>query len=336
MKKSITLVAALSTLLCTARPAAAEPTPAGVSSENRVLAETLFYAAKGLMDEGRFPDACEKLGESYRLDPAAGTLLNLAVCHEKINHIASAWSEYRTAQADAVRLGRDDREALAKEHIALIEPELPWLSIEVPPAVRVEGLQVLRNGQPFNASAWSTEVPVDPGDVEVTAQAPGYLPEKVVIKIAKREHKKLELKALTLAPPPPATGWSATRTTGAVIFGAGLVSVGVGAVFGARSFSKKSDSDAHCELFDGERRCDAEGVANMSDARSAAWISDIGIGVGIAGLAAGTYLFIKGARHSSEAMPQSAKAPPRANSPTVSLSFRSVRSGGQALLVGSF
>ena len=41
---------------------------------------------------------------------AAGTLLNLAVCNEKIGKIASAWGEFRDSIAEARKQNRPDRE----------------------------------------------------------------------------------------------------------------------------------------------------------------------------------------------------------------------------------
>ena len=65
-----------------------------------------------------------KFAESHRLDPSGGTILNLALCHEKEGKLARSWSEFTEAIAFARRDYRADREAEAQDHAGKLEPRL--------------------------------------------------------------------------------------------------------------------------------------------------------------------------------------------------------------------
>ena len=64
---------------------------AGAEPRDPAAAEWLFREGRALMKKGDFAPACAKLAESQRLDPAVGTLMNLAECEERIGRTASAW-----------------------------------------------------------------------------------------------------------------------------------------------------------------------------------------------------------------------------------------------------
>jgi hypothetical protein len=299
----------------------------------------LFFTARGLMEAGRYPEACAKLGESYRLDAAAGTLLNLAVCHESEGRVASAWGEFRQALSDARKANRPDREELAKEHIAKLEPDLPFLTIIVPDLVRVKDLEILRNGVALGSGGWGTELPIDPGKVEIVTRAPGYLPKTKSITIAKRQHLSTTVEKLELAPVVETVaagdqGWSGKRKTGAVLFVTGVVGVGVGTYFGINALNLQKKANENCTTLDGELRCSQTGADYSEKANLNAWGANIAIGLGAVALISGTYLFITG--KNSEREPSPASNTQQAGHRHVSFAVAPTVGGAQGAVFGTF
>ena len=94
-------------------------------ADDTPIAESLFQQGLGAMERGDYGRACGLLAESQRLDPGGGTLLNLALCHERAGKIATAWARYHDALGIARRDAREDRITFAAEHIKLLEPRLP-------------------------------------------------------------------------------------------------------------------------------------------------------------------------------------------------------------------
>src|SRR5262245_14840909 len=116
------------TSLATVSPVSAQ------STDDRVAAESLFSSGRELMQAGKYQEACEKFESSRRLEPALGTTLNLANCYEKLGRTASAWAEFKSAAAEAQRLGDPTRKATALERAAALEPKLSrlWLQADDP------------------------------------------------------------------------------------------------------------------------------------------------------------------------------------------------------------
>jgi hypothetical protein len=311
-------------------PPGNEPT-----TDQRALAEMLFFTGKGMMGDNRIAEACPKFAESYRLDPAAGTLLNLAVCHEKEGKVASAWGEFHQALTEAKKANRQDRIDLATEAIKRLEPDLPFVSIIVPKEIRVPGLEVRRNGVPLGTGAWDTELPIDPGTNTITAVAPLYKEESTTVTLQKQQHATVTLQPLVLNPIeiPPPPYWNTKRKAGVGLIVGGVVAAGVGAVFGGLTLSEQSTSNADCPTRLGGLRCTGAGASAESSAQTFAWVSDFGIGVGVAAIVLGGTLFGLGSRGEASVAPVGA---PAATASTWDFHVTTSSHGGQGVLTHAF
>lgn len=300
-------------LLCTAGVASAQ------SGGQRAAAEALFRQGKQLMIDGKFKEACPKLEQSNRIDPAIGTLLYLAECYEKEGKVASAWATFSEAASKAQAEGQQDRAEMGRSRAQALEPKLSRLSLQVSADARsIEGYQVKRGEDIVDPSLWGVPVPVDPGEYAIVISAPGYQEYALKVRV-EGEGKTVEaqlpalVKAKAEAVPPPAPpdepppvdappqqqpgpvadggsgDGSGQRTAGIIIGGLGLAGIAVGSVFGFQAISKNDDAEKFCPR---GSKCDSqEGVDLTEDAKSAATVSNIAFGVGAAALIGGLVLY---------------------------------------------
>jgi hypothetical protein len=191
----------------------------------------------------------------------------------------------------------------------------------------VPGLIVKRDGLPIGTGAWGTPSPVDPGEHEVEATAPGKRPWKVsvtigaaadlqTVKVPLLDDEPTRPTAVASASPPlpvpaspgradsvaPSDGIS-LRFLGIVVGGVGIVGLGMSAYFGlhAKSLDADSTRDGHCKP---DNKCDATGYSLRSDAVNASNAATIALVAGGALAAAGVTLFLVGSP--KEAKPDAA------------------------------
>jgi hypothetical protein len=269
---------------------AAAPARGDGTATEKAEAESLFQEAKKLLARGKTPEACAKLQASLRLDPAGGTLMNLAMCHEIEGKTATAWTEFNEALAAARKAARRDREKAATEHMKALEPRLSHLTIAAPEAV--PGLEVKLDGVPVEANVLGTAISVDPGDHTAGATAPGREPWSTKLRIHEKESRTLTVPSLTSTapaappPPPPSTPWK--RPAGIAAAGAGAVLLAVGAGFGARAIGLGSRAASECPGL----MCSPAGLSDVSDGRSAANVANGTLVAGGTLLAAGAVLLV--------------------------------------------
>jgi serine/threonine-protein kinase len=284
-------------------------------ASNQAAAQALFDQARQLMADSKFAEACPKLVESERLDPGAGTLLNLGHCYEKNGQTASAWVTFKDAAAAADLKHRADWSARARERAQALEPTLSKLTIDVPVEARVSGLQLRRDGVEVGAAIWGTPIPTDPGDHAIEAAAPAKKTWTTTVKVgpnADQAHVAVPVledepaptpvvaapvaippapaipPPPTTPPPPPQPDGSTQRTIGLVAGGVGIVGIAVGSIFGVMALSSESSSKSLCPT---SACTSAAAVSDNSSASSQATVSTVAMIAGAAVLVGGVVIY---------------------------------------------
>jgi hypothetical protein len=288
-----------------------------------VEAEALFREGKRLIKEGNLAAGCEKLEASDRLEPSVGTELNLGDCREKNGQLASAWAAFLKAAGNAKKAGNDKgRETEARNRAAKLEPRLSYLTISVPQASRVAGLTIARNGTTIDEALWNSGVPVDVGTYQITGQAPGHEPWNTTAKVVgegarvsvevPRFKSIEEMVAKTSGPVGPTTqpegqtepepsvekdvatpGMFTTKRKIAVgVAAIGVLGASAAVVFGLKAKDLQKQADDLCP----DTTCSNQMAIDLNDdAKSAALKTNIGIGIGVAGVAGAVVLWVLGA-----------------------------------------
>jgi hypothetical protein len=273
---------------------------------DRAAAEALFAEGRRLLASGDHAAACPKFEASNRLDPGAGTLLNLGDCYEKSGRTASGWAAFREAVAVAHRVGDSPREQLARDRAARLEPLLFRVSFVLASA---DDIAVVLDGRPVDRAVLGTPTPIDPGRHVVVASAPGKKSwtkavevgsdgRAIVVTVPALDNERAaESVTPSRSPadttPPPATDSNKQRAVGLAIAGVGAAGLAAGTVFGLLATSKWHEASAHCP---GNVCTDPHWLDVRQDANTQADASTILFAVGGAALAAGGVLWLTAPR----------------------------------------
>jgi hypothetical protein len=307
------IVGGLVAVACLSIVAAADAQSSGA------VAQSLFEEGVRLMRAKQYAEACPKLAESHKLEPAGGTVFNLALCLEQDGKLASAYVAFDEAVGRAKKDGNKQRADLAEKRMAALRPRLSRAVVSVTKPAGVSSLDVRFDGTPLREQAWGIVFFVDVGTHTVTAEAPGYKSFRGELRVEAAGQSYL-MNVPALVPDPDAANAKASRTDNDaapknevardkheepaavgkpppsergplpwILVGTGAALVGTGAVTGVLAFSKHSDSDAECPA----GRCTADGVKLEDQANTFAWISNVTIPLGVIAGAAGAYLFLR-------------------------------------------
>jgi hypothetical protein len=147
------------------------------SAADRATARQLATEGIQLFQQGKTPEALDKLERAQELFEAPIHLIYIARCQVKLNRFVEAAENYRKlvrtelaanapqAFKDAVAEGRDE--------LAELEPRIPALRIEITPQ-GVEGMTIKIDSQSVSAAVLGIDRPINPGFHVVEVVAPNY------------------------------------------------------------------------------------------------------------------------------------------------------------------
>jgi hypothetical protein len=270
----------VTTALCGLAP----PSHAQSAAEPRnERAERLFREGRAALKQEVYDVACVKLAESERLEPAVGTLLNLAVCFEKREQRAAAWSAYRDALELARESDSDDAQRFARQQIATLEADLVRVTLVSPPSPP-PGMSLALDGTPLAAERWQRPLALELGVHVIEATAPGRRPwSRTVVALQGGTERVVVIQppalltepgrpSLGAQPPAPQPRSPSVFQARWVVPGAiALVGLAATAYFGASAASAWQTRRAHCP----GHACDSTAVDASERAARFARLADV-------------------------------------------------------------
>ncbi len=294
-----------------------------VASADGSRADALFKQGRSLLDSKKYDEACPKLAESQQLEPGAGTLLALALCHEGQGKTATAWAELKDAAELGRKHGRGELAKAAEKRAEAMEPTLSRVVVRMP-ETDTSDYEVTLDGKAFARDSWGSPYAVDPGEHRVAVRAQRKGEKSYVVRLTGAGTVEIVVdpldeagasgggradRAIFLTSEPPTdperqSRGGTQRTIGLIVAGAGLVGYGVAAYYGGRALSAKSDAREICP----SSPCEDEADATEANDNSRRFFnrSMIGVAVGTGLLATGAILFLTAPRNT----PVRGSAPP--------------------------
>ena len=256
-------------------------------------AKKLFEAGRDLASHAQFKEACDRFARSYELDPAAGTALNFADCQEHLGNLARAWQLFDAAAATADRDKNPVRAQYARDRANVLVPRLGVIVVKIADN-RLDALAVKIGDRRVPAGAEVHER-VDPGDIEVSVDAPERHFEATA-HVTAGAISSIDVPVLGAAATQEESHRDRNYAIGAIALGgAGVVAIIASGLLGLDANQYYNDAYSHGQCFhtgqgDG---CNADGIATVATAHSRA---NLGTGLFVAGVAliaggAGLYYF---------------------------------------------
>jgi hypothetical protein len=280
----------------------------------REQAQSRFGKGRDLLGKKQYDDALVEFRASHDIVASPNTRLEIARCLRTAGRLVAAYAELGRTSVEAKELvGQDNRYQRAYDAAIAerkeIEPQLGFVTLTVQNAT--DDTKVTVDGEEIKRAAWSEPIPVTPASSKVVVTTTGHGSVEASVTLAAGQKQALTIDALsgdggaapaaTPAEAPheqtPSSGPS-MRTWAYVAGGvgaAGLLTFTIGAVL-----AKGTYDDLNNACHGGP--CPAGKQGEIDSGKTQQTVANVGLVVGLVGVAAGATLFVL-------SMPRSEAAP---------------------------
>jgi hypothetical protein len=300
-------------------PAAQGPTGDGDAKE-KADAQQTFDAAQRLYDERKFDQALDLFRKAYAISKSPNANIMIGNCLIALGRSAEAYDAMGATMREAAKRAETESKYAATrdsaaQQLAVLEPRIGKVVVVLADAGA--SAAVTLNGAPLPPDRLGHPIAVEPGNVvvEATPSAGGRVArQEVAVGAGESKTIALTFKEPEKGPfgpvaPPEDTGASrggGVRMAGFAVAGVGVAGLVVFGVAGMMVRSKLSTLEEEC----GGARCSDPKYGDVIDSgKTLALVTNIGLGVGVAGLAAGGVMIAIGGPKSASSGAKPAAGP---------------------------
>lgn len=285
--------------------------PALAHAESADEAEALRHYQLGLANVQRraFGEAIAEFNQAYDIGHDFAVLYDIAQAYLAIDEPARALQMFERYLAEGGQYVPDARRKEVEGEIAKQRERVAKVVIRT----QFQGAVVKVDGVEVGKTPLAEDLVLNAGVHVVAAAAEGHRPWEMRLELAGGDRRNLEVALEPEGTPadassvaqgalagqtgqragtPAAEPGKTRRMVAYVVGGVGLGALAVGSVFGVRALTKRRDSDAECP----SGQCSQAGVDLNNQAKTAARVADVTIGVGLVAVGVATYLLLTAAK----------------------------------------
>ncbi len=265
---------------CLSWPRVAPAEPACPPDPDRAK---LYDEGKAAADREQWEEAAAKFRQVVSWCWSPGALLALAIAEERLGKAAVSARLLRRCSKDADGDDRLQDRLACEQALSLVEPRVGVLVLTTN---KTAGIQITVDGAPVGPGDFD----VEPGEHIVAAQAPGRLPFRRSLAVAKGSRTPVPI-ALLVDPStaPPATVRRAAPVGAIVLGSAGVVFTGIsiGLLMHGRAMERDivAECDPGSELGGSATGCPPTRIDDAHAARRQIIAGDVLVGLGSAAIA---------------------------------------------------